>query len=638
MLSTPTWLSTLAMPASVGYDDALLLVDLVVLVALEGAGEPGELVVELGRLRRRARDDERRPGLVDEDRVDLVDDGVDVAALDHVLARPGHVVAQVVEAELGVGAVGDVARVGVALVLEVGELGADPAHGQPEEPVDLAHPVRVAAGQVVVHRDDVHAPPRQGVEVHGQGRDQGLALAGLHLGDPPEVQRHAPHELHVEVALAEHPPRRLAHGGEGVDEQVVEGLAVVEPLPEVDGPVGQVVVGQGLHLGLELVDEGNELCQPADLLSLAGPQDAVKTLMTPGVYRRALPAQRRMPARAAGPAGAGRSAWSGAVAGVVRPWGGRGSGGGASAPPAFPSTARPGARACRRPCPPPRARRAAAALARNVWPCPVMVTSHTLRPDPGASRSSDRRTSARSSTGVNLPSLATFACASARTSSGAVCLRPRTATSTAAPPSGRGSGDSLPVAADMFDACGSRPADLVFVPTLACRGVGGPVAGDGTVDPHRPTTPTTACFAPSPPNTESRCPDGQGLPLSRTMLSNHELPYVGRFACDWLRLATTDPDAIHDHSVRLDAPVVPGRDSGGGVPADASGLAGLGRVGDGVRCRRAAVSGAVERRCQVPVCQEPRYSSCAGVRRSMSTPMVSSLSRAISASMVRGTS
>src|ERR1700722_9939804 len=100
-------------------------------------------------------------------------------------------------------------------------------------------------------------------------------------------------------------------------------------------------------------------------------------------------------------------------------------------------------------------------------------------------------------------------------------------------------------AADMFDACGSRPADLVFVPTLACRGGGGPVVGDDTVFPLRPTTPTTACFAPSPPNTESRCPDRQGLPLSRTMLSNHELPYVGRFACDWLRLATTDPDTIH---------------------------------------------------------------------------------------------
>src|SRR5580704_480373 len=122
----------------------------------------------------------------------------------------------------------------------------------------------------------------------------------------------------------------------------------------------------------------------------------------------------------------------------------------------------------------------------------------------------------------------------------------------------------------------------------------------------------TACFAPSPSDTGSRRPDGQGLPLSRTMLSNHELPYVGRFACDWLRLATTDPDTIHDASVRPPARYVSG-------PTD-------GLVRWGIGPRDGAGRG---RRGQVPVCQEPRYSSWAGVSRSMSTPIVSSLRRAI---------
>ena len=49
----------------------------------------------------------------------------------------------------------------------------------------------------------------------------------------------------------------------------------------------------------------------------------------------------------------------------------------------------------------------------------------------------------------------------------------------------------------------------------------------------------------SPPAPEDRGLGGQGLLLSRTMLSNHKLPYVGRFACDWPRLATTDPHAAH---------------------------------------------------------------------------------------------
>ena len=68
-----------------------------------------------------------RAGLVDEDGVDLVDDGVAMAALHHVLERAGHVVAEVVEAELGVRPVGDVAQVGVLLRLPVVDVGRDPA-------------------------------------------------------------------------------------------------------------------------------------------------------------------------------------------------------------------------------------------------------------------------------------------------------------------------------------------------------------------------------------------------------------------------------------------------------------------------------------------------------------------------------
>ena len=123
------------------------------------------------------------------------------------LARHRHVVAQVVEPELGVGAVGDVGGVRRPLGRGVGDVGADPAHGQSQPAVEPAHPLGVAGGQVVVDRDHVDALAGEGVEVDGQGRDEGLALAGLHLGDPPEVQRHAAHELDVEVPLARGPAR-----------------------------------------------------------------------------------------------------------------------------------------------------------------------------------------------------------------------------------------------------------------------------------------------------------------------------------------------------------------------------------------------------------------------------------------------
>ena len=113
---------------------------------------------------------------------DLVDDGVVVPALHHLRELVLHVVAQVVEAVFVVGAVGDVAGVGCAALVVV-EPVHDDADGQAEEPVDLPHPFGVAAGEVVVDRDDVDALAGERVEIDGQGGDQRLAFAGLHLGD-----------------------------------------------------------------------------------------------------------------------------------------------------------------------------------------------------------------------------------------------------------------------------------------------------------------------------------------------------------------------------------------------------------------------------------------------------------------------
>ena len=160
---------------------ALLLVDLVV-VLVELRDERVDGVVELGAVVERAGDDQRRARLVDQDRVDLVDDGVVVPALDHGAELVLHVVAQIVEAVLVVGAVGDVAGIGLAALVVV-EAVDDDADRHAEELVDLAHPLGVAAGEVVVDGDDVDALAGERVEIDGKRGDERLAFAGLHLGD-----------------------------------------------------------------------------------------------------------------------------------------------------------------------------------------------------------------------------------------------------------------------------------------------------------------------------------------------------------------------------------------------------------------------------------------------------------------------
>ena len=119
--------------------------------------------------------------------------------------------------------VGDLALLVVQVVL-------DDADRHAEEAVDPAHPLRVAARQVVVDGDDVDALAVERVEVGGQGRDERLAFAGLHLGDLAAVQHDAADELHVEVPHVQHAAAGLADDGEGFGQQIVERLAVGEAL------------------------------------------------------------------------------------------------------------------------------------------------------------------------------------------------------------------------------------------------------------------------------------------------------------------------------------------------------------------------------------------------------------------------
>ena len=124
-----------------------------------------ESVVLMGRNGGRTADDKRGAGLIDKNGVDLVDDGIVMAALNLLLAAGRHaVVAKVVEAELAVRPVGNVALVlGAALLGRLVVL--DDPGGEAEEAVELAHPFGVTPGEIVVNGDDMNAPPGEGVEI-----------------------------------------------------------------------------------------------------------------------------------------------------------------------------------------------------------------------------------------------------------------------------------------------------------------------------------------------------------------------------------------------------------------------------------------------------------------------------------------
>ena len=221
-----------------------------VLTALQAAHGAREVLVGAGGLSAGARDNERRPGLIDH--------GVVVTALHALLGTGDHVVAQVVETELGVGAIGDVCLVGRTLELER-HVVLEQTDGHAQVLVDAAHPLGVALCQVIVDGNDMHALAGDSVEVAGQGGDERLALAGLHLGNMTLMKRHGADELYVKVTHARDALGSLAHSGKSLGKHVVERLAVGVTLAELIGLGAEFLLGHLLKLGLKTVDLVNDL-------------------------------------------------------------------------------------------------------------------------------------------------------------------------------------------------------------------------------------------------------------------------------------------------------------------------------------------------------------------------------------------
>ena len=86
--------------------------------------------------------------------------------------------------------------------------------------------------------------------------DEGLALAGLHLGDVALVEHDAAQHLDVERPHAQRALGALAGDGERLEQEVVERLAVRVALTELGGLVAQLLVAEGGDARLELADLG----------------------------------------------------------------------------------------------------------------------------------------------------------------------------------------------------------------------------------------------------------------------------------------------------------------------------------------------------------------------------------------------
>ena len=99
----------------------------------------------------------------------------------HLFARiQRQAIAQKIEPDLVGSGIGDVASVGTATVFDRHAL-LEISYGKPQEFVDAAHPLSVAAGQIIVHGHHMNSRGFAREPDDGRNGGQCLAFARLHL-------------------------------------------------------------------------------------------------------------------------------------------------------------------------------------------------------------------------------------------------------------------------------------------------------------------------------------------------------------------------------------------------------------------------------------------------------------------------
>ena len=218
--------------------------------SLQLAGQYIAHLIQLGGLAALSGNDKRRPGLVNQHGVNLIDDTVIQVAQHQLLLINGHVIAQVIESQLIICHVSNVAGI-CLLTLFTCHVVQYNAHGHAQESVHLTHPLGVTLCQIVIDRYDLDALSLQCIQVCGTGGYQSLTFTSTHLGNTALMQYDTADQLYREMLHIQSSSCRLTDSGKRLRQNVIQRCALCKPFSKDSGLVTQFLIRHGHHLGTQ---------------------------------------------------------------------------------------------------------------------------------------------------------------------------------------------------------------------------------------------------------------------------------------------------------------------------------------------------------------------------------------------------
>ena len=158
---------------------------------------------------------------------------------------------------------------------------------EPQEAVHLAHPLGVALGQVVVHRDQWAPLPARPLRYIGIVATRVLPSPVFISAMSPSCSTMPPMTCTSKGRMPKARARGFARDRESFEQQVVQQFAVLVALAELRGLGGELLVRERRHARLERVDLPHLFLQGLEPPAFTGAQQLVDDLD----HRRDFPGQ-----------------------------------------------------------------------------------------------------------------------------------------------------------------------------------------------------------------------------------------------------------------------------------------------------------------------------------------------------------
>ena len=159
------------------------------------------LLIPRNIIESRTRNNQRCPRLVDQNRIDLIDNRILKRTLRHLLHRHLHIVAKIIESEFVIRTVSYITAV-LALAIDPRcfHIRLNRTHSKSKRLKHRSHPIGVTFGKIIVNRYDMNLPARQINKIRSQCRYQRLTLTGRHLRDLTVIQNITADQLNIKMA------------------------------------------------------------------------------------------------------------------------------------------------------------------------------------------------------------------------------------------------------------------------------------------------------------------------------------------------------------------------------------------------------------------------------------------------------